>query len=147
MSLLGGDRQSDEARRALVARLASFARARKTRVTCVFDGSDPGNFGRHLGSVSVVFSDHRTADDVIADRTRSGQGWSVVTSDRGLIARVTRREVKIVPPSVFVRELEMSIAAEPESGGEWEAFFADDKNRTKFYCRRADYVSKCFKQQ
>jgi predicted RNA-binding protein with PIN domain len=131
-NLLGGDRQSDAARRTLVTRLSSFARARRTRVTCVFDGSDPGNFGRHLGSVSVVFSDHRTADDVIADRARHGQGWNVVTSDRGLIARVQRREVKIVSPAAFVRELEISIAAEPESGGEWEAFFADDKNRTKF---------------
>ena len=131
-NVLGSDRFSDDARRALVTRVAAFARAKRTRVTLVFDGPEPSSFAKHLGAVSVAFSGARTADDVIAERAASGRGWSVVTSDRGLAARVARREVTIVAPSQFVRELEVAAAVEPDTQGDWESFFADEKNRMKF---------------
>ena len=131
-NVLGADRFSEDAKRALVTRLAAFARAKKTRVTLVFDGPEPASFAKHLGSVSVAFSGSRKADDLIAERASQGRGWSVVTSDRGLAARVARREVKIVTPAAFLRELDAATAAEPDLRGDWEAFFADEKNRTKF---------------
>jgi len=126
------DRHGDDPKRALVRQLAAFARAKKTRVTCVFDGPHPPSFASHLGSVSVVFSAPSSADDVIADRASRGHGWTVVTSDRGLSARVQRREVSIVAPAAFLRGLESISAPEVDTREDWEAFFADEKNRTKF---------------
>lgn len=131
-NVLGADRLSDDARRALVTRIAAFARARRTRVTLVFDGPEPTSFAKHLGAVSIAFSGSRSADDVIAERAANGRGWNVVTSDRGLTARVARREVTIVAPSTFLRDLEAAAAAEPDTRGDWESFFADEKNRLKF---------------
>jgi len=116
----------------LVRLLASFARAKKTRVTCVFDGPEPASFGKSLGAVSVVFSAPRTGDQVIIERAAQGRGWSVVTSDRELAARVQRRQVEIVAPAVFIREMETSSSSEPETGGDWDTYFSDDKNRLKF---------------
>lgn len=126
------DRQSDESKRALVRLLASFARAKRTKVICVFDGAEPPSFARHLGAVSVVFSAPRTADEVIVERASHGRGWSVVTSDRGLAARVQRRQVEIVAPATFIREIEASASAGGEVSDDWDAYFSDDKNRLKF---------------
>jgi hypothetical protein len=112
--------------------LASFARSKKTRVTCVFDGPEPASFATHLGPVSIVFSAPRTADDVIFERASHGHGWSVVTSDRGLAARVERRHVKVVAPAVLIREMELASSSEPETGSDWDDWFSDEKNRLKF---------------
>jgi predicted RNA-binding protein with PIN domain len=126
------DRHSDDSKRGLVRLLGSFARAKKTRVTCVFDGSEPASFGRHLGSVSVVFSGTRSADEIIIERARNGRGWSVVTSDRGVAARVQRREVAVVPPQTLIREMEESASGDTHGGDDWDAYFSDPKNRMKF---------------
>ena len=126
------DRHSDESKRGLIKLLAGFARAKRTRVTCVFDGPEPASFARHLGSVSVVFSGNRSADEIIIERAGSGRGWSVVTSDRGLATRVQRREVAVVSPLKLIREMEEAGSGETESGGDWEAYFSDPENRTKF---------------
>lgn len=134
-NLLGAmrtDRHSEEAKRGLVRLLAGFARARRTRVACIFDGPEPASFGRHLGSVTVAFSGSRSADDLIAERAASGRGWSIVTSDRGLAARVARRHVTIVAPADFIREMEAAASGEEASGGDWEGYFSDEKNRMKF---------------
>lgn len=132
LGALRTDRHSDQAKRGLVRLLASFARAKRTRVTCVFDGAEPPSFARHLGSVTVVFSGPRTADDLIVERAASGRGWTVVTSDRGLAVRVERKQVTIVSPAALVREMEQSSTDEPSAGEEWEAYFSDPKNRLKF---------------
>lgn len=126
------DRHSDESKRGLVRLLAGFARAKSTRVTCVFDGPEPASFARHLGSVTVVFSGGRPADDVIIERAGGGRGWSVVTSDRGLAARVARREVAVVAPQVLIREMEQAGVEQRDPEADWEAYFSDPENRTKF---------------
>lgn len=126
------DRHSDESKRGLLRLLASFARAKKTRVTCVFDGPEPPSFARHLGSVTIVFSAPKSADELIVARASSGRGWNVVTSDRGLAARVERRQVRVVAPTAFIREMELA-ASGGESGEEdWAAYFSDPKNRMEF---------------
>lgn len=132
LGVMRADRHSDTAKRALVQQLASFARAKRTRVTCVFDGPEPASFARHLGAVSVVFSAPRNADDVIVDRAAAGRGWSVVTSDNGLAARVQRRQVTVVPVAAFVREMETQAGGETDGGDDWEAWFSDPSNRSKF---------------
>jgi predicted RNA-binding protein with PIN domain len=127
------DRHGDEGKRGLVRLLAGFARANRTRVTCVFDGPEPHSFGRSLGAVTVAFSAGRSADDVIVERAAQGRGWSVVTSDRGLAARVQRRQVEIVGPAAFIRQMEEAAASsESEGPSDWDAYFSDDKNRMKF---------------
>ncbi|HET8796483.1 MAG TPA: NYN domain-containing protein [Thermoanaerobaculia bacterium] len=134
-NLLGAmrvDRHGEASKRNLVRLLASFARAKRTKVSCIFDGPEPPSFARHLGSVTVTFSGARTADDLIAERAASGRGWSVVTSDRGLAARVQRRQVEIVAPAAFLREIEAAASGEPEPGDDWTEYFSDPKNRLKF---------------
>ncbi len=126
------DRHSDDSKRGLVRLLGSFARAKRTRVTCVFDGLEPPSFGRHLGSVSVVFSGTRSADEIIIERARNGRGWSIVTSDRGLAARVQRREVTVIAPQTLIREMEESASGDAQGGNDWDAYFSDPKNRMKF---------------
>jgi predicted RNA-binding protein with PIN domain len=132
LGAMRADRHSDEAKRGLMRLLAGFARAKKTRVTCIFDGSEPPNFGRHLGAVIAAFSGSRTADDLIVERAAQGRGWSVVTSDRGLAARVQRRQVTIVAPAAFIREMEASASGEELAGDDWSSWFSDPKNRIDF---------------
>jgi uncharacterized protein YaiI (UPF0178 family) len=114
--------------------LAGFARAKKTRVTCIFDGPEPPSFAKSLGAVTVAFSGSRSADDLIVERAANGRGWSVVTSDRELAVRVQRRQVEVVAPAVFIREMEVAAAAsgEESAGDDWDTYFSDPTNRLKF---------------
>jgi hypothetical protein len=129
----GASRDSADTKRQLVRALATFARARRTKVACYFDGSEPEHFGRNLGSVSIIFSGSVSADDLIARRVSSGSGWKVVTADRGLGARIKRREVEIVDPSGFMAELErLPRGEEKVAEEEWQAWFSDPKNRNVF---------------
>jgi predicted RNA-binding protein with PIN domain len=129
----GAPRDAADTKRQLVRSLANFARAKRTKVACYFDGSEPENFGRHLGSVSIIFSGDRSADDLIAKKVGSGSGWKVVTADRGLSARIQRRQVDVVDPGGFMAELEaLPKGEEKVAGEEWLAWFADPKNRNIF---------------
>lgn len=128
----GKDLRGEDPKRHLVRLLASFARSKRTRVVCFFDGPEPPSFGKSLGSVSVVFSGARSADDLIVERVSHGRGWVVVTSDRGCAARVEGRHVAVVPAMQLVRELESLERQEPASEEDWAAWFADPKNRDGF---------------
>ena len=132
LGAMRADRHSDDAKRGLVRLLAAFARAKRTRVTCVFDGLEPPSFGKHLGSVSVVFSGPKSADDLIVERAANGRGWSVVTSDRGLATRVERRQVHVVAPSVLIRDMELAASGSEAGEEDWNAYFSDPKNRIEF---------------
>jgi rRNA-processing protein FCF1 len=125
------DRHGDVGKRSLARALAGFARAKQTRVTCIFDGPEPASFARHLGAVTIVFSFGREADDLIAEQAAQGRGWTVVTSDRGLASRVQRRQVEIVTAPAFLRQMETT-AVETAIVEDWVAYFSDEKNRTKF---------------
>ena len=126
------DRHSDDAKRGLMRLLAGFARAKRTRVTCIFDGPEPASFGRSLGGATAVFSGSRAADELIVERAASGRGWSVVTSDRGLATRVQRRQVNVVAPAVFIREIEATASGDEAGGDDWSTWFSDPKNRIDF---------------
>src|SRR6185436_6919576 len=108
------DRHSERSKRHLVKLLASFARAKRTRVTCFFDGPEPASFGRGPGNVAVVFSGSRSADDLLAERARVGRGWSVVTSDGALAKRIAGRHVEVVSPQRLMAELDR-LGAESEA--------------------------------
>jgi len=132
LGAMRADRHSDDAKRGLMRLLAGFARAKRTKVTCIFDGPEPHSFARHLGAAVAVFSGARTADDLIIERAAQGRGWSVVTSDRGLAAKVQRRQVDIVAPAAFIRELELASTSEEAGGDDWSSWFSDPKNRIDF---------------
>ena len=128
------DRASTDAKRELTRLAAAFARAKRTRVTCYFDGVEPQAFARHLGNTTIVFSGSRTADDLIANRADDiASNFTVVTSDRGLASRVARRRVNIVSALQFVNELR-ALESEPgeASAEDWLAYFSDPKNREDF---------------
>lgn len=129
----GASRDTADSKRQLLRTLANFARARRTKVACYFDGTEPEHFGRHLGSVSVIFSGSRSADDLIVKKVATGSGWKVVTADRALAARIQRRQVEVVDPGGFLAELEsLPQGEEPVAGEEWLAWFSDPKNRNVF---------------
>jgi hypothetical protein len=129
----GAARDEVDAKRQLVRMLSAFARANRTKVACYFDGPEPAQFGKHLGSVSVIFSGSRSADDLIIARVSTGSGWKVVTADRALSARIKRREVSLIDPRLFVTMLETLPQGEERGGDEeWLAWFSDPKNRNIF---------------
>jgi hypothetical protein len=133
LGALGADRTAAEPKRELARLVAAFARTRRTKVTCYFDGPEPASFARHLGGATIVFSGNRSADDLIVERIRGGASGYVVTSDRELAARAAGRNVKAIEAPQFVRELqEMErdpAGARPE---DWTAYFSDPRNRQKF---------------
>jgi len=132
-NVLGTARAALAAKRALVRDLGRFARAKRTRVVCVFDGDEPEPFGKHLGGVSVVFSGARSADDLIAARIATGNGWKVVTGDRALAARVGGRRVEVIDPRRLLAEIETLPPVEERGGADyWIGYFSDPKNRNVF---------------
>lgn len=129
----GASRDAADSKRQLVRALANFARAKRTKVACYFDGPEPEHFGRHLGSVSVVFSGTRSADELIVKKVATGSGWKVVTADRALSSRIQRRQVEVVDPGSFMAELESLPQGEEQvPGDEWVTWFSDPKNRNVF---------------
>jgi uncharacterized protein YaiI (UPF0178 family) len=129
----GASRDAADTKRQLVRTLANFARAKRTKVACYFDGSEPEHFGQHLGSVSIIFSGARSADDLIATKVATGNGWKVVTADRGLASRIQRRQVQVIDPGGFMAELEALPAREEKVvDEEWLTWFSDPKNRNIF---------------
>lgn len=133
LGALRADRHAVESKRELARLVASFSRAKRTKVTLFFDGPEPANFARHLGSATVVFTGKRKADEVIVEQAQAARDAHVVTSDRELAARVGGRRVEVVGAQQFVRDLE---AAQVEPGAtsadDWTAYFSDPKNRKKF---------------
>jgi uncharacterized protein YaiI (UPF0178 family) len=135
-NLLGAlrvDRHAAESKRELARLAASFARAKRSRVTLFFDGDEPPSFGRHLGSTTVIFAGKRKADDLIVEQASAARDAHVVTSDRGLAARVGGRRVEVVDSREFLRDLEqLQRSPESASSDDWAEYFSDPKNRRKF---------------
>jgi len=128
---MGQSREAEASKRELVRLLARFARARRTRVTCFFDGPEPPSFAKNLGAVSVVFSGGRPADELIVARVADGA--KVVTSDRRLTSRVQGRRVKVVDSTTFGAEIESLPPDDtPGDAEDWMAYFSDPKNRRNF---------------
>jgi predicted RNA-binding protein with PIN domain len=129
----GAARDTADAKRQLVRTLGAFARVNRTKVACYFDGPEPEHFGKSLGSVSVIFSGARSADDLIVKRVTTGSGWQVVTADRALSSRIKRREVAVIDPGSFMNELDsLPVGEERVPDEEWLTWFSDPKNRNVF---------------
>jgi predicted RNA-binding protein with PIN domain len=130
-------RPSEQQRKELVAAVGAFLRATRARATIVFDGaSETGRLREHLGSLTVVYA--RSADDAIVAMlrgARSAKDWIVVTDDRELADRARELGARREATAGFLPRLRR---AEPGPGSErapavdiadWEAYFADPRNR------------------
>lgn len=126
------DREFPDNKRRLMREVARFARAKRTRAVCVFDGPAPASFATYLGNVRAEFPAPKSADDRITELVAAGHGGChVVTSDRALESRLPRRNVTVHTAEAFLQLLsELPEDAGGEGGGEdWESYFSDPQNR------------------
>jgi predicted RNA-binding protein with PIN domain len=104
------DDPDDEAK--LVLRLRSWtAASKKRRVTVIFDGGLPGGRSRQLSTsrITVLFaSSGQTADDLLIRRINqlpNPAEYTLVTSDREVIAAARKRRISLVPSEEFAAQL------------------------------------------
>lgn len=126
------DHENPDNKRRLVREAARFARAKRTRAICVFDGPVPASFAIHLGNVRSEFPYPKSADDRIVELVGGAHGrCHVVTSDRALETRLRRRNVTVLTAEAF-QQLVYEIADDAggeQDGEEWESYFSDPQNR------------------
>lgn len=108
----GWHRDRPRARRALLDKLACFARVRKTRITVVFDGAPDRDLpeGSAFKGVRVLYahqgSDADTRIERLVESSSDPRGLIVVTSDRRLSFAVRSSKAGTVRSGEFRRELE-----------------------------------------
>lgn len=107
---LSRDAAAEEGRDELCALLSGYARAKRFRLTVVYDGRGSGSAGRNRtafkGGTALFSSRAETADDVIRDLARDAPaGTVVVTSDRGLAGTLPSRNVTVVSCGEFADRL------------------------------------------
>jgi hypothetical protein len=109
----------DEAK--LVAQLRSFMARQRKRCTVVFDQGLPGGPSRELSthSVRVVFAHSgTTADRIILERIRNVRdtaGLIVISADHEIIEAARRRQVQVIPPAVFARQMEAPVPPQEDA--------------------------------
>jgi predicted RNA-binding protein with PIN domain len=114
---VGWHRDKPAARRHLLEELARLARARKTRLAVVFDGRPDDQFpdGTSYRSVRIHYagpgSDADTRIVEMVEATTNKRNLTVVTSDRGLTARVRVCGVRVVKSGVFRQFMEEAQAS------------------------------------
>ena len=140
-------------REALVSELADIARAKRKKLTVVFDGPPPAGRPKvqQLGDVTVVYAAPRTADDEIVRRIRESRdprGVTVVTDDRALSSAVqgagartagigaytsdaTERLARPLGPNAREPKGTESKGSFPVSPKDWTAWFSDPRNRLR----------------
>jgi predicted RNA-binding protein with PIN domain len=112
----GWHRDRPRARRALLDKLAYFARARKARITVVFDGAPDRDFpeGSAFKGVRVLYADQGSDADTRIERlvesSSDPRGLIVVTSDRRLSFAVRSSKAGTIRSGEFRRELEKVVS-------------------------------------
>ncbi len=106
-------------RDACLQTVAAFCRSRGAQATVVFDGppQDGAKASSHLHRVRVVFSEARSADEIILGLlkdSRSPRDFTLVTSDKSLGDRARRLGVTVERCHEFARRLDRK----PERPGE-----------------------------
>lgn len=115
------------ARRRFLKDLANLAKAKKLRLTVVFDGAPDQSFpdGASYRGVKIFYA--RTGSDAdsriveMAEAERNKKGLIVVTSDRKLADRVRVCGVQVMRTGEFQKLLDEAAAQAFESGGEGDA--------------------------
>ena len=115
----GWHRDKAGARMRLVQELADFARARKARVTVVFDG-EPDRFmpdSSAYRGVRVLYaergSDADTRIERLVESSADRRGITVATSDRALAAKIRGRGAAVVRSGEFRRRMREAGQAGP----------------------------------
>jgi len=120
----GWHRDRQKARRTLLEELARFARARKARVTVVFDGAPDRDApeGSAFHGVKVLYarqgSDADSRIESLVESLPDPRGITVVTSDRRLAFAVRASGARTLRSGEFRREVERALSSSPQSDGE-----------------------------
>ena len=135
-NLIGKRDPSSEDRAELIREIA--ARLRRTRASTMlfFDGA--ARRRSHLGPLTIRDGFGANADDdILASiaEAPSAREITVVTSDAGLSRRARDLGAAVLAPSEFWSRFGKATGSEKEGEkvdvGEWERYFADERNREK----------------
>ncbi len=101
----------ERSREGLRRRMLQLARGQRMRLEVVFDGAPPEGTPavELLGPVTIRYSGHGTADDLIIHRLPSGpsaRNWTIVTDDRELARRAAAAGARTLPVSTWLARLE-----------------------------------------
>lgn len=115
----GWHRDRPNARRRLVEQLALFARAKKARVTVVFDG-EPDRLmpeaSAHRG-VKIFYAERGSDADARIERmvesSPDPRGLTVITSDRHLAFIVHSHGATVIRSGEFRKQIEQALASMP----------------------------------
>jgi len=123
----GWHRDRPKARRTLLEDLARFARAKKVRITVVFDGAPDRDVpeGSAFNGVKILYarqgSDADSRIEKLVESLPDPRGMIVVTSDRRLAFAVRTSGARTVRSGEFRREVERVLLSKPiEDGEEFE---------------------------
>jgi predicted RNA-binding protein with PIN domain len=124
----GWHRDKARSRRALLERLAAFARLKKARITVVFDGAPDSAVpeGSAFRGVKVLYaergSDADTRIERLVESSKDPRGLTIVTSDRHLAFLVRSRGAAIIRSGEFRSQVERLLESMPreEDGEQFE---------------------------
>ena len=111
---VGWHRDKPGARRALLLKVAVFARIKRTRVTVVFDGApDPAApEGSAVRGVKVLYAERGSDADSrivkLVEGSPNPRGLTIVTSDRHLAFLVRARGARVIRSGEFRKLLDKS---------------------------------------
>ena len=125
----GWHRDKSKSRRALLEKLAAFARAKKSRVTVVFDGRPDSAVpeGSSFHGVKVLYADRGSDADTrierIVETSTDPRGLTIITSDRHLAFLVRARGAVVIRSGEFRSLIERVLGSMPdaEDGERFEA--------------------------
>jgi predicted RNA-binding protein with PIN domain len=124
----GWHRDKSKSRSALLEKLAAFARAKKARVTAVFDGEPDRAVpdGASVHGVKVLYAERGSDADTrikrLVEASRDPRGLTVVTSDRELASAVKSMGATVVRSGEFRKQLDRVLESMPttEDGEQFE---------------------------
>lgn len=115
----GWHRDKSESRRLLLAKVAAFARAKRARVTVVFDG-EPDRVAPDdsaVRGVKVLYAERGSDADAriekLVEASADPRGLTVVTSDRRLAFAVRARGATVVRSGDFRKQLDRVLESTP----------------------------------
>jgi predicted RNA-binding protein with PIN domain len=129
----GWHRDKARSRRALLEKLAAFARVKKARITVVFDGGadSAAPEGSTIHGVKVLYaergSDADTRIERIVGTSTDPRGLTVVTSDRHLGFLVHARGAAVIRSGEFRSQIERVLESTPRAE-DGEQFDTGDVN-------------------
>ena len=139
----GWHRDRAKARRMLLEQLARFARARKARITVVFDGAPDHTApeGSAFHGVRILYalqgSDADSRIEQLVESSPDPRGLIVVTSDRRLAFAVRSCGAKTVRSGEFRQDIERARSSnQAEDGEEYEV--EDLKSWLRYFGEESD---------